>query len=109
MENKIEMDLSNIQFKRITVPMLREAVFKHLIISGPGFIEKYMPTSNDLNTLNDMALYAVNRGQVIDFGHWSNDFIKETAIRSGPLYTQGALPMPFTSPWIFIHTWSDPK
>src|SRR5215831_14025306 len=105
---KVEMDLTkHVGFKRITVPMLREVVFKNMIISGPGFVEQFMPSSRELKTLNDLALHAVNRGQVIDFGHWTNDFIKQSSLRCGPLYTQGALPMPFTSPWIFIHTWND--
>jgi hypothetical protein len=106
---RIELGLDEFKFKPVTVSMLRDAVFGRRIFSGPGFIEEYMPRETEINTLNDMARYAVDRGQVIDFGYWPNSFIQETAKRVGRLYTQGALPMPFTTPWIFLHSWRDER
>ncbi len=108
-KTEFELELNKFKFKTVTIPMLRDVVFGRRIFSGPGFVEKYMPRQTELNVLNDMARYAVDRGQVIDFGHWPNSFIQDTAKRVGHLYTQGALPMPFTTPWIFLHSWSDER
>ena len=49
----------------------------------------------------------MEHGQIIDFGYWPNDMIKDVARRSGRMYAQGALMHPFSSPYIILHSWDD--
>jgi hypothetical protein len=91
----------------LTVAKLREAVQNKMFTSGPGDNLKYMPTTDELDVILEHSRDAFRKGQVIDFGHWSNDFIKECTLRAKSLYREGALGHPFSTPWIFIHTWED--
>jgi hypothetical protein len=56
-----------------------------------------------------MLAEAVTAGRFIDFGHWPNEFIIKGSARASNLYYEGALGHPFSQPWVFFHTWSDPK
>src|SRR5580765_4052593 len=80
----------------LTVAKLREAVQNKMFTSGPGDNLKYMPTSDELDVILDHSRDAFRKGQVIDFGHWSNDFIKECTLRAKSLYREGALGHPFS-------------
>lgn len=104
-----EMDLEDIDFCTVTPAMIREVAFADHIISGPGLDARYMPTSAELETVSNMAQFAVNRGQMIDFGYWPNDMIREAGVNGGRLYCQGALGHPFSTPYIILHSWDDPK
>lgn len=105
----LEMDWSDIGFFDVTPARFRDVVMSHNITSGPGIDTRYMPTSRELETICDMAEYAVKHGQVIDFGYWPNDMIREVGTRGGELYTKNALGHPFSSPYVIIHSWNDPK
>jgi len=93
----------------LTPERLREISERNALTSGPGLDHSYMPTSQELNHMAEMLREAINRGQMIDFGHWPNDMIKQTSHRVGRLYSEGAMAHPFRTPYIFLHSWSDEK
>src|SRR3954463_16255571 len=105
----MDMDLKyeDIGMFRITPERIREASREHRISSGPGQDERWMPSSDELSNLTEMVDHAVNRGQIIDFGYWPNEMIQVSAHRGGRLYNSGALGHPFSTPYIFLHTWDD--
>jgi hypothetical protein len=105
----LELNLDNMDTFLITPASVREIAMKDGIVSGPGIDMAYMPTSRELDTINEMAKFAVDRGQMIDFGYWPNDMIMATGHRAGNLYSEGALGHPFSTPYIILHTWNDPK
>jgi hypothetical protein len=102
-----EMDLRHVEMVQLTPERLRTIAQKRLITSGPGTDVRYMPTQNELDTISDMMEYAIKRGQLIQFGHWPNELIRKTAGHGGRLYQDGALAHPFSSPYLFMHTWND--
>lgn len=110
MENRrIEMDMNQVHMVTMTPAKIRECVFRNGVVSGPGIYEQAMPSSSELDTINAMCNEAISDGRFIDFGFWPNDLIKDSSKRGGPLYSQSALGHPFNSPWMFMHTWSDPE
>lgn len=104
-----ELSLDDMGYFHLTPERIRDIALSNWIVSGPGFNTKYMPTSIELEVITDMVQHAVNRGQVIDFGYWPNDMIREVGHRGGTLYCQGALGHPFSTPYIILHSWDDPK
>lgn len=64
------------------------------------------PTQREVETVSDMAYNAITAGRFIDFGYWPHDVIKFCGNRGGPLYYEGAMPMPFQEPWMFMHLWN---
>ena len=110
MENIIhEIEAGDIKTFSMTPERLREIALHHMVTSGPGLDQNYMPTSAELTVISDMLYTAVIRGQVIDFGHWPNEMIKATAKRAGPLYIADGLAHPFSSPYVIMHSWDIPK
>ena len=122
-EKESEMDTSKIryagngsfevemkEFKTIELnpQRIRRIVERRMITSGPGFDKDYMPTSDELTIMSDMAWSAIRSGQMIDFGHLPNEAIRAASKLSGNLYHKGALAHPFDSPYILLHSWSDP-
>jgi len=104
-----ETEMRDIDVVIITVAKLREAVLGNMLTSGPGYDRKWMPTTYELDSILLLSQEAVESGRVIDFGHWPNEVMKRSSGRGGKLFNQGALSQPFDSPWIFLHTWDDPK
>lgn len=105
-----ELDLGDkIETWNVTPAAVRECVLNYRVSSGPGVDRRYMPPPEQLQNMTDRMQFAVNRGQMIDFGFWPNDMIREVAGRAGILYGQGALGHPFRSPYLIIHSWHDPK
>ena len=102
-----EMPLNSVGTFMLTPERIRNCALQNHVISGPGNDMRYMPSTAEMTTINRMIKYAVGRGQVIDFGHWPNDMIREVGHRGGNLYCQGALGHPFSTPYIFVHTWND--
>jgi len=105
----VELGLDQFGYFTITPERIRDITLANHIVSGPGVIKTFMPTSAELGIVLDMMTHAVNRGQMIDFGYWPNDMIREVGTRGGTLYCEDALGMPFQTPWIFLHSWDDPK
>src|SRR3954467_12949157 len=91
----------------LTPERIRDVAKDQRITSGPGSDETYMPTSLELEALTNMVTFAVDRGQVFDFGYWPNEMIQLSSNRAGRLYTQDALGHPFSTPYIILHTWDD--
>jgi hypothetical protein len=104
-----EMDMTDIGHFVVTPERVRDVTLSDFIISGPGIIKTFLPTTRELGVILDMMKHAVNSGQMIDFGYWPNDMIREVGTRAGTLYCQDALGMPFSTPWVFLHSWNDPK
>jgi len=107
-DRRVEFDMSQVSIANLTIPKMREAIMTNMLLSGPGLYEEYMPSPQQLERINLCAQLAIKSGQVIDFGYWPNEMIKDTSLRSGKLYNDGALGMPFSSPWIFVHSWDSP-
>lgn len=103
---RLEFNPRHLGFDTITIAKLRDAILADKVLSGPGVYERYMPNSVQLEHINNACRYAVTNGQVIDFGYWPNDLMKTTSMRAGKLYNQNALGMPFSSSWIFLHSWN---
>lgn len=106
---EFEFDLRSIGTRKLTPAFVRECADNNLVTSGPGRDRKFMPTSRELDELLLMTQYAVNRGQFIDFGYWPNDMIMSVAKRAGDLYGEGAIGHPFSTPYLILHSWDDPK
>jgi hypothetical protein len=102
------ISLKDVSQVRITPAKFRELALAKLLTSGPGEILAYMPTPSELENMADMLSNAITAGRFIDFGFWTNEFIRSQSGRAANLYYEDALGHPFTSPWIFFHTWSDP-
>ena len=102
-----EIDMNDVRLLPITVARLRNLAQKRMVTSGPGDDARYMPTQNELDTIGDMLEYAVNHGQVIDFGYWPNEMIKTASGHGGKLYTNGAIAHPFSTPYVIMHLWDD--
>jgi hypothetical protein len=109
MENYSLTDLSNVSLAKITPAKFREMALAKMLSSGPGMDINYMPTTKELDVMVDMLATAVAAGRFIDFGFWPNEFIIKSSERASNLYYEGALGHPFSQPWVFFHTWSDPK
>lgn len=105
----VEISLDDVGYFQLTVARVRDIVQNDMVVSGPGVDTRYMPTSREVETILDMAKYAVNHGQLIDFGHWPNDMIMDCGHRAGGLYADGALGHPFSTPYIILHSWEDAK
>ena len=104
----LEISLQDLKIlSRVSPAQLREMILDSRVTSGPGIDIRFMPTERELDSLLEMAQYAINRGNLICFGHWPNTMIKANAKRSGGLYNQSALAHPFMSPYIIMHEWSD--
>lgn len=95
-----------------TVPQIREAVFAFHVTAMrmvEGMIPRealiFMPSQREVESAAEMAYEAFQAGRVIDFGHLPNDVMKQGGARGGPLYTRGALGLPFLAPWVLFHTW----
>jgi hypothetical protein len=108
MERVHELNVKDIEHITITPAKFRELALNKILTSGPGIELDYMPTEKELDTVSEMLYEAVSAGKFIDFGHWPNEFIKKQSNRGGDLYHQDALGHPFTTPWVFFHTWDDP-
>lgn len=93
----------------VTPQFVRDCALEGRITSGPGIEKRYMPTGAELDHMVESAKLAVTRGQMIDFGYWPNDMIREVGARAGVLYAQGALGHPFSTPYVIVHSWSDEK
>lgn len=104
-----ELDLSykDIIHFILTPQRIRDLARDGMISSGPGVDENWMPTTAELERICEMAIFAVNRGQMIDFGYWPNSVIQRTSNRAGRLYLKSALGHPFTTPYIILHSWDD--
>ena len=105
MENIFEIKNGDIDTLSLTPEQPREIALRHMVTSGTGLDQNYMPTSEQLTVISDMLHFAVTRGQVIDFGYWPNEMIKATAKRAGPLYLKDGLAHPFSSPYVIMHSW----
>jgi hypothetical protein len=99
--------MDNIKVVNITPAQFRELVLKRYISSGVGTNPYQMPSTRELDTISDMLVEAVTAGRFIDFGDWPNEFIKKQSTRASDLYYEGALGHPFSTPWVFYHTWKD--
>ena len=74
----------------------------------PEELTAMLPTIYEIMDITEGCAAAINAGQLIDFGFWSNAAIKNAGRRGGELYAQGLLRHPFTDPWMFMHSW-DPR
>jgi len=91
-----------------TMATLRELVFKTRVLSLQ-LHPNMQPSRNECDVICDMCLSAVTSGQVIDCGHLPNSIFMDASVaRAGNLYKQKALGHPFRTPWMFMHSWSDP-
>jgi hypothetical protein len=103
-----ETNAGDVQVTSITPAKFRDLALAGMLSSGPGTEMDYMPSPRELDTIVDMLSEATSAGKFFDFGHWPNEFIKKQSARASKLYLEGALGHPFTTPWIFFHTWNDP-
>jgi hypothetical protein len=101
------VNADRVRVGKLTPASLRDLALSKRLISGPGVIAEHLPTPDELETAASMMYEAVVAGKMFDFGHWSNEFIKKVSIRGGSLYNQKALGHPFSTPWVFYHTWDD--
>jgi hypothetical protein len=107
-KNRIfETNTDDIKITGITPARFRDLVLAGMLSSGPGLETDFMPSPEELDTIVDMLKEAVKAGKFFDFGYWPNEFIKKQSTRAIKLYLENALGHPFTTPWIFYHTWSD--
>jgi hypothetical protein len=100
---------SDIEKIELTPAKFRELALSKMFSSGPGHVEVFLPSVEELETVAQMVFDAVTAGRMIDFGYWPNSLIKERSGRGGDLYYQGALGHPFRQPWVFCHSWDDSK
>jgi hypothetical protein len=107
-----DVNVHDLELINVSPSIVRECVMNGMFTSGPGLegdTVKFMPTNAELDTIAEMALGAINSGQFIDFGYWPNRFIITASNRGGNLYQESAIGHPFSTPWMFMHTWSDPE
>jgi hypothetical protein len=109
----IEADPRSIAEWSPTVAMVRDVVQRYMV-TGPDWSETFnlpaiahdfAPTQREVETVCGMCLDAVQHGRLVDFGMLPNDVIMQGGNRGGPLWNQGALGMPFSEPWMFLHSW----
>ena len=106
-DGMFSIDLRQVEMFLLTPERVRSIAQRRQVMSGPGTDLRYMPTQNELDIVSDMLHYAINRGQMIQFGHWPNDLIKKSSGHGGKMYMQGALAHPFNTPYVLIHSWND--
>ena len=78
--------VENVSFINVTPAKFRDLALAGMVASGPGVIQKWMPTPSEMETVRDLLYVAVSSGKMIDFGFWPNELIKKHSGRAGELY-----------------------
>ncbi len=98
--------------RTMTLAHARELVYREAICglhtggaNGPG--SDQAPTSDEVTSIKDNATAAFTSGRVLDFGNISDVVIRSTAPRAAEVYMVGALPHPFSEPYVLAHKWEE--
>jgi hypothetical protein len=113
--NRMELNWAEVEPATVSMAQFREIVTTIGIagndVRGMSFLpyeaRQFSATDFEVAFVNEAANDAVASGRVMDFGDFPNQLMKDTSKRSGPLYVQGYLPMPFSLPWVLTHTWEE--
>jgi hypothetical protein len=107
-DNRMAVDINDMgDVSNFTMSTLRELVLSSMIMSL-SLDAKSKPSIREVDNIVEMAKEAVTSGQVIDCGHLPNQVLMDMAKRGGDLYKQKAIGHPFRTPWMILHSWSDP-
>jgi hypothetical protein len=103
-----DLDLNDVGPWEASVTGVRDALLdRRWIEIGPSDLEFSMTADRDLfDRAREEAAEAVIAGRYIDAGFIPNEVIISESVRSGKLYVQGYVGMPFSSDtWVLYHTW----
>jgi hypothetical protein len=109
----LELDPRTIGDWSPTVAQVRDAILG-FHVTGPDWTacmdlpaeaKQFVPNQREVEAVNDMCHRAVLAGRLVDFGTLPNEVIMQGGDRGGPLWNQGAIGMPFSDPWVFMHQW----
>jgi len=101
------VSMADIRPWNMTVASFRDAALEERVsaLYVTEWSNQFMPDADTVHSISRAAHRAVKSGQLIDLGNLPNNVIKEAGLRGGPLYTQGAIGLPFSDPWVLFHTW----